>query len=131
MTDAKTKSHYIRPIAGESLGVFDKIAKAAEAALESCASGANPTSLVRNTFTDQETIRTHKQIIQENKENSRLLTEEPAIARVVVVDEDNQRTAYYFSRAATELHSEEKMKFASYRSPMGRLAELSIGDEYE
>ncbi len=131
MTDARMNSDKIRPIAKETLDVFKKIAMAAEAALQNANSGVDSTSIVRNTLTEQETIRTHTRIIQENLEGNRILAREPAIARVVVVDENDQTTTYYFSRAAAAPLPDERLKFASYRSLVGRLAELSIGDVYE
>lgn len=132
MTDARETQaeQRIRPVAEESLETFAKVAKAAEADLRSGAPGGSSTSIVRNTFTEQEAIRTHNRITQENLEGSRILTREPAIARVVVVDEDGQKTTYYFSRAAAAPLPDKRLKFASYRSRVGRLAELSIGDGY-
>ncbi|MAU22279.1 MAG: hypothetical protein CMH13_17435 [Martelella sp.] len=131
MSDARETEEHIRPVAEESLETFDKVAKAAEAALQSGVSGSSPTSIVRNTFTEQETIRTHSRITQENLEGNQILSREPAIARVVVADENGQKMTYYFSRAAAAPLPDKRLKFASYRSRVGRLAELSIGDEYE
>jgi len=131
MSDVRGTEQHIRPVAKESLETFEKIAKAAEANLQSGASGSSPTSIVRNTFTEQEAIRTHNRITQENLEGNRILSREPAIARVVVADEDGQKTTYYFSRAAAAPLRDKRLKFASYRSRVGRLAELGIADEYE
>ena len=130
MSDVRGTEQHIRPVAKESLETFEKIAKAAEANLQSGASGSSPTSIVRNTFTEQEAIRTHNRITQENLEGNRILSREPAIARVVVADENGQKTTYYFSRAAAAPLRDKRLKFASYRSRVGRLAELGIGDEY-
>ncbi|PHP64572.1 hypothetical protein CSC94_23675 [Zhengella mangrovi] len=131
MADAKETEEQIRPIAEESLETFDKVAKAAQENLRRGASSSNPTSIVRNTFTEQEAIKAHNRITQENLEGNRTLSREPAIARVVVVDEDGQKTTYYFSRAAAPSLPDKRVKFASYRSPVGRLAELGVGDDYE
>lgn len=131
MNDAQIAKQRGRPVAEESLHVFDQVAKAADAALQAGTAGVSPTSIVRNTFTEQEALRTHSRITQENLEGNRVLSREPAIARVVVVDEDGKRTTYFFSRAAAAPLPDQRLKFASYRSPVGRLAELSIGDGYE
>lgn len=131
MSDVRGTEQHIRPVAKESLETFEKIAKAAEENLQSGASSSSPTSIVRNTFTEQEAIRTHNRITQENLEGNRILSREPAIARVVVADEDGQKTTYYFSRAAAAPLPDKRLKFASYRSRVGRLAELGIGDECE
>lgn len=131
MNDARETQQSIRPVAEESLETFEKVAKAAEANLQNGVSGSSPTSIVRNTFTEQEAIRTHSQITRENREGNRLLSREPAIARVVVADESGEKTTYYLSRAAAAPLPDKRLKFASYRSRVGRLAELSIGDECE
>lgn len=131
MSDARETEHKIRPVAEESLETFEEVAKTAEANLRGGASGSSPTLIVRNTFTEQETIRTHHRINKENLEGNRVLSREPAIARVVVADKDGQKTTYYFSRAAAAPLPDKRLKFASYRSRVGRLAEMGIGDEYE
>jgi DNA helicase IV len=131
MVNARGTEQPIRPVAEESLETFEKVAKAAEANLQSAASGNSSTSIVRNTFTEQETIQTHRRITQENIEGNSILSREPAIAHVVVVDENRQRTTYYFSRAAAAPSPNKGLKFVSYRTQVGQLAELRIGDEYE
>jgi hypothetical protein len=68
MTDAKKGAEGIRPVVEESLETFEKIATAAEENLGRGASGSSPTSIVRNTFTEQEAITTHNRITQENLE---------------------------------------------------------------
>lgn len=125
-------TQHIRPIAEESLATFDQIARSAKANLESSASGGGPTSFASiNTFTSIEALKNQNKISEANLEGYRTLAREPAIARVTVVDEDGLRTTYYFSRAAAPNHSDSRLKFASYRSPVGRLAELGVGDDFE
>lgn len=131
MNEAKETEKHTRPVAEESLETFERVAKAAQKNLQSGTASTSPTSIVRNTFTEQEAIRTHNRIAQENLEGNRILSREPAIARVVVSDEDGRQTTYYFSRAAAAPLPDTQLKFASYRSRVGRLAELGIGDEYE
>lgn len=132
MSDTQDAEQYVRPVAEESLDTFDAVAKSARASLRRGASASDPASIVRNTFTDREAIRNHNRIIQENLEGYRILSREPAIARVVVVDEDGQQATYYFSRAAAAAALPGKRHwFASYRSRVGRLAELGVGDQYE
>jgi hypothetical protein len=131
MTDARNIEEHIRPITEESLETFKDVAEAAKASLQSSASRSDPSSVARNTFTETEAIKNQSRITEENREGYRILAREPAIARVVVVDEDGQRATYYFSRAVTPPLPERRLKFASYRSRVGRLAELDVGDEYE
>ncbi|MDD9817168.1 MAG: hypothetical protein OXU61_03385 [Gammaproteobacteria bacterium] len=57
------------------------------------------------------------------------LLEEPAIARVVAEQCDTERrTVYYICR--TIPITVNGLSFGSYRSPVGRLASLEVGDEY-
>ena len=125
-------TQHIRPIAEESLTTFDQIARSAKAALEGSGSSGGPTSFASmNTFTSFEALKNQTRISEANQEGYRTLSREPAIARVTVVDEDGLRTTYYFSRAAAPPLSDSRLKFASYRSPVGRLAELGVGDDFE
>ena len=129
----KEPKMHVRSVAEESLETFEKIAKAAEANLQSSASRSGPDTVVRNTFTETEAIKNHNRIAEENRDGYRSLAREPAIARVVVVDENGQKTTYYFSRhTAADPLPDNRLKFPSYLSPVvGPLAELDIGDEYE
>lgn len=52
---------------------------------------------------------------------------EPAIARVVVVDEEGEERTYYICRT-TPVSGFPNL--ASYRAPVGRLASLAIGAEF-
>jgi hypothetical protein len=122
----------LRPIAEESLAVFDQIARSAKASLEGTTTGGGPTVFASmNTFTSTEALKNQNKILEANLDGYRTLSREPAIARVTVIDEDGQRTTYYFSRAAAPPVSDSRLKFASYRSPIGRLAELGVGDDFE
>jgi hypothetical protein len=67
------------------------------------------------------------QIARVNRESYQLLAGEPAIARVVVVNEEGARTTYYICRTAPLLGF---INLASYRAPVGRLASLAVGDEF-
>lgn len=55
---------------------------------------------------------------------------EPAIARVVIADEEGRREELFISRG-TPYSPAGIAKVASYRSPMGRLAAVPVGDEHE
>lgn len=131
MVIAKGNQGRIEAIAVESLETFSKVAEAAAARLAeaSSASGAAVFASI-NTFTSTEAVRNRDQISEANIEGYRILTREPAIARVVVTDEDGEKATYYFCRAAPVIFGGDGIKFASYRSPMGRLAALPVGSEH-
>ena len=118
-------------IAEESLSTFSRVAEAAKEKLvgASSLSGVGAFASI-NTFTSAETVRKREQITEANKEGYRLLYREPVAARVVVNDEDGRKMTYYVSRTAPVLHGGEGIEFASYRSPVGRLAALPVGSEH-
>jgi len=130
VVDSKHTEELIKPIATESLDTIAKIAEAAKTQLSGPhSSGADAFASI-NTFTSTEAVRNRGQISEANIEGYRLLSREPAIARVVVVDEDGRKATYYFCRTAPVSIGDSSKKFASYRAPVGRLAELAVGDEY-
>lgn len=69
-------------------------------------------------------------ISEERRQALQLLREEPAIARVLVEEEDGAKTTYYIARATPTTPPKNGVKIANYRSPIGRLASLSVGSEY-
>ncbi len=119
----------IENVAGEALDTFAKVADAARSELNSPTQGVTPTNVaVNNTFTGTEAVKTQSNISSETREGYRLLCREPAIARVVVEDEDGTRQTYYICRKSTVSLNDQEIKLASYRSPVGRLASLPVGD---
>jgi len=119
----------IKNVAGESLETFAKVADAARSELDFPMRGVTETNVaVNNTFTSTEAVRTQSNISSETREGYRLLCNEPAIARVVVEDEDGIRQTYYICRKSTVSLKDQKIKLASYRSTVGRLASLPVGD---
>jgi len=67
-----------------------------------------------------------EQIYQANRGSYQVLASEPAIARVVVADEEGAQQTYYICRT-TPVSGFPNL--ASYRAPVGRLASLPIGAE--
>ena len=131
MTISKETEGHIRPIADESLTTFSKVADAAKERLAKASSdiGAGAFASI-NTFTDTEVVGNRQRITESNIEGYKILTHEPVNARVVVTDETGKETTYFFSRTAPVLHSDNDIKFASYRAPVGRIAALPIGSEH-
>lgn len=120
----------IRPVAEESLSTFDEVASAARSEKLRDASHGPSSFASMNTFTSTNAVSNSHKINQANSDGYELLMREPAIARVVVADENGKRSTYFFSRATPMHLPKEGRAFASYRSPLGRLAELSVGDEH-
>lgn len=128
MADNK-EIEFVRPIAGESLEVFAKVARAAQEKLTSGAAGSVESFAAINTFTSTNSVRNLASIAEATLESYRILSREPAIARVVVADEAGKRSIYYFCRAAPVTIDDRAKMLASYRAPIGRLAEMCVGDE--
>lgn len=131
MAISKDTESHIRPIADESLSTFSKVAEAANAQLAGASSSSGPGVFASiNIFTSPDAVKNRKQINQANVEGYRILAREPAIARVTVVDENDQKATYYICRAAPVSVPDKALRLASYRSPVGRLAALPVGSEY-
>lgn len=131
MAISKDTERHIKPIAEESLSTFSRVSEAAKQRLggASSLSGADAFASI-NTFTSTEAVRRHEQITGANIEGYKALIREPVTARVVVNDEDGRTMTYYVSRTAPVLRGGGGIEFASYRSPVGRLASLPVGTEH-
>ena len=131
MAISKDTERHIRPIAEESLSTFSRVAEAAKERLvgASSLSGADAFASI-NTLTSAEAVRKHEQITDANIEGYRALIREPVTARVVVNDEAGRTMTYHVCRTAPVLRGGEGIEFASYRSPVGRLASLPVGTEH-
>ncbi len=117
----------IEHISEESLTQFQKVAEAAQSALHNDHAVGSETFAAINTFTGTAAIGRLDQINQENRQSAQILAKEPAIARVVFVDEFGDQTRYFFCRANQGMVG---LGVISYRAPIGRLASLSVGDEF-
>ncbi|HGS4547271.1 TPA: ATP-binding domain-containing protein [Vibrio cholerae] len=103
------------------------IASAANAGLQ-CGAGNTANAFANiNTLTSSSAVQNLGQIDAANRESYRVLTTEPAIARVVVLDDTNKKRIYYICRT-TPVTGVQNL--ASYRAPIGRLASLAIGNEF-
>ncbi len=83
---------------------------------------------VFNTLTSEPAIRNLERINETCARELLILILEPAIARIVVVDELRETRTYFISRATPAQPSRQA---ASYRSPIGRLAALPVGSDYD
>ncbi len=118
----------IETVALESLESFATISGAAHDHLD--AARAPSIQIADNSWTNPDADRNRRRIDQENAQTHRLLTEEPAIARVAVIDEDGVTTNYYICRTSPISLASKGIKLASYRSPVGRLASLPVGSDH-
>ena len=118
---------HIEQVACEALAQLESIAKTAKSKLHDGRTLGSDSLASVNTMTSSSAIQRLDQISQANRESYQVLVAEPAIARVVVVDEDGEEKTYYICRT-TPVSGFPNL--ASYRAPVGRLASLAIGAEF-
>lgn len=130
MSNSENLNEFLKPIANSALTTFRKIAESAQQHLRQTGSSFGPEVFADiNTFTSPSVLRAQNRIFEENREALIILSREPAIARVVAVDENNERKVFFICRTTPVNVTVERSFLASYRSPVGRLAALPIGDE--
>lgn len=127
MTEKSANKKYVVKLSRDTLDTFKNVASRAETELrEHRTMGASSLASV-NTMTDDATVRNLENISLENERNLRTLSEEPAIARVVVSDENDKKQTYYICRAVPITGAG---KLAGYSSKFGRVASLPVGSEF-
>ncbi len=118
---------HIEQVAEDILGQLERTASAAKSKLSETASLTTDVLAGVNTLTSGSTIQRLREIDSQNRASYELLSREPAIARVVVEDEDGERQIYYFCRGDQGMAN---LGVISYRAPIGRLASLPVGEEF-
>ncbi|MGE3993614.1 hypothetical protein [Pseudorhodoplanes sp.] len=121
----------IADIAQKTLDFFEEAGSAARQALgEERHSGMNVLAAV-NTLNAEKALRNLEGINEARRRELRVLSTEPAIARIVAEDENGQRKTYFISRATPHSKARDGSAVASYRAPLGRLAALPVGDDLD
>lgn len=119
--------HHIEQVADEALTQLESIAATAKAKLHDGRTLGFDSLASINTMTSSSAVQRLDQISQANRDSYSVLVREPAIARVVVADEEGEERTYYICRT-TPVSGFPNL--ASYRAPVGRLASLAIGAEF-
>lgn len=118
----------LKSVASEALGAFQTISDAARASLGH--RGVSLDSLaVINASTAENTAREMQGINEERINTCQKLLQVPAIARLVIADENDVRQTLYISPSGTV--GKMPFLFSAYNGPMGRLAPLDIGDSLD
>ncbi|MDR5785940.1 ATP-binding domain-containing protein [Caballeronia sp. LP003] len=118
---------HIERVAEDVLGQLERTASAAKSKLNETVSLTTDVLAGVNTLTSGSTIQKLREIDSQNRACCELLSREPAIARVVVEDEEGERQIYYFCRGDQGMAN---LGVISYRAPIGRLASLPVGEEF-
>ena len=120
---------HLGSVAEDSLLTFERIASTASTQLEELRRSKSTAVIASNTFTSGAAINSMAQIQHENLASLQVLEYEPAIARVIVADENDRKRTYYICRTAPPVLQGVQSKIASYHSPVGRIASLPVGAE--
>ena len=120
-SDVNTRP-YIEALARDALQRFDDIATRASNELRGPARHGSNVLVNPNPQAEEEVRRRLRAV----REAAQQLKKEPAIARVMI-DDNGRQCTWYICRATPPTIG----GLASYRSPIGRMASLQVGSEFE
>jgi len=115
----------LKAIAREALETFESISHAAWKSLRERGITLNALASI-NEITASKVAAEMRQMNDQRQSDCVKMLREPAIARLVVADEDDNRQILYISSGGTV--GPLPVAFSSYMSPKGQLAALNIGD---
>jgi superfamily I DNA/RNA helicase len=115
-------------LAKEALSTFAEIADSAVQKLAAEVHLSAHSFASGNTLTGGQAYQNLDDISQSNRQAWTALRHEPSIARLLLEDEYGRRRVVYIARKSS-LSLGSGKQLASYGSPIGRLAELPVGDE--
>ncbi|ARU18470.1 ATP-binding domain-containing protein [Croceicoccus marinus] len=118
----------LKPVAREALDAFESIASSAREGLSRRGITLDSFAMV-NEATAEKLSADLRERNEDRIGNLQRLRHEPAIARLVIEDEDESLQTLYISPAGTVPSA--KVELCSYMSPKGRLAPRDIGDDVE
>lgn len=117
-------------LARESLDTFQEVVTFAELKIGERIGSTTDSFANSNTFTGADAYKKLDGIKLSEQKNFQALIKEPAIARIVTKDQHDAEVVFYIARkTGGKLPSGKTL--ASYGAPIGRLAELTPGDEQE
>ena len=125
-----TQKH-MESVAETTLATFETISTAARSSLSEPPPAPERVLMSVNTFTSRNAVGALERILNENRMSLRSLLDEPAIARVVATNDDGERRTYFVCRTSPVSMPTNAPQLASYRSPVGRLASLPVGEEIQ
>lgn len=121
----------IERVSEETLGVLEEISRSADAQLqEPHTTGPGALASV-NTFTASEALKTLSGIESAQRRSLESQSREPAIARVVARTDDGALIVYYICRDPAVASPGPGRRLAGSKTPVGRLAVLDVGDDFE
>ena len=116
-----------KALADEALVTLTEIADTAAGKLAGDGLSYANSFATGNTLTSVQASQNLENISQVNRDAWAALKREPSIARIVLEDDEGEQRIVYIARK-TSLPLASETEFASYGSPIGRLAEIPVGD---
>jgi hypothetical protein len=117
-------------LAQQTLSYFEDAVATAEAAL-AVDKGPTPDVLASvNTLTGS-AFQNLTGIAEDTRRNLEAVIAQPAIARVEVLNDDGEREVIFITPAGAPRGRWGEIRVASYRSPVGRLAAMPVGQDLE
>jgi len=111
----------------ESLKIMEDIALQAEEGIRNKGSSSSSCLAQEHSFNNDKPKKNLNKINQELLDKYYRLKAEPLIARVIVIDEDDNKTTHYINR----INYVQTPECISYNSPKGKFASRTVGDEVE
>lgn len=129
----EARQEKIKSLSADILQVLKRIAEEAREQLRQRNAISTDNLAQGNTLNTPATVDSFNRIAREVAESNARLAEEPAIARVVAVDvdDDENEAIYFISRGASSLRSEGNQHYCSHYAPAGGLASLPPGGTME
>ncbi len=118
----------LETLAEEALSTIAEIADGAAQKLASEGHSSANSFASGNTLTGGQAYQNLENITHSNREAWAALKREPSIARLVLEDDEGRARVVYIARKSS-LPLASGKQLASYGSPIGRLAELPVGEE--
>lgn len=132
--EATVREAHLKEVASHTLTFFEETAAVAQKRLAGstpvrAVSGEKVLASSANNMTGDRAVQNLASINSNELRELTQLASEPAIARIVLSDEDGREQVYFIARAGTLPPSVSQAPMASYRSPIGRLATLRVGQD--
>lgn len=121
------RQEQIKSLSVDILHVLKQIAQEAREQLQKRSAISTDKLAQGNTLNAPAMVDSFNRIAREVAESHARLAEEPAIARVVAIDEDDNQTVYFISRGASSMKAQGNQHYCSHYAPAGGLASIPPG----
>lgn len=122
------RQEQIKSLSADILQILKRIAEEARKQLHKRNDISADKLAQGNTLNTPATVDSFNRIAREVAESNARLAEEPAIARVVAVDDEDNEAIYFISRGASSMKSEGYQHYCSHYAPAGGLASIPPGE---